>query len=222
MHMSYNENGGGEFDRTPAPDGLYKVRLKEVKEETSENIFETNEDGSHPMRTQLVWAFETVGAARSDGKPYMFWKRTGTDYGNDKANLTLLVDAMLGRRMTGEEAADYDLQSMEGNEYNALVSCQPNAKGELRNKLLKVSSLKPAPSNREKPRMSTNAVAPPRVTASETPSCAEPEDGEDLPRLTEKQRAGLARRLKLSEDEAKTMDQFGRMPGDNGYDPFND
>lgn len=214
LHMSYNENGG-EFDRTPAPDGLYKVRLKEVKEETSENIFETNADGSHPMRTQLVWAFETVDAARSDGKPYMFWKRTGTDYGNDKANLTLLIDAMLGKRMTGEEAAEFDLQSLEGNEYNALVSCQTNQRGELRNKLLKVSSLKPAPtakSNGHAPKMNTTRPAAP----------VPPDTDDDLPRLTPGQRAALAKRLKLTDEEAKTMDEFGRMPDDDGYDPFNE
>ena len=67
--------------------------------------------------------------------------------------------------------------------------------------------------------LATTGLPPNASNGKAAPPAADADDDEP-PVLSEKQRASLAKRLKLSEDEAHSMDIRGRMPGDEGYDPY--
>ena len=196
MALYANYNNGADFEREILPAGMYKVRCNGIEEKSGE------------YGVSWMWKLETVDRTRTDGKPFWLTLFTNTSYGSDKARLTKLIDSLYGRRFTAEEWSGFDVQKLEGHEYNAMV-VKSNKGGEERNN---VETLIPVDYDTlpMPPNASNGKAAPPAAAA----------DDEEPPVLTEKQRASLAKRLKLSEDEAQSMDIRGRMPGDEGYDPY--
>lgn len=77
------------------------------------------------MVEQYRFKFELEGVKRDDGKPFLLSRYTKTFYGNDRANLTLLLDGMCGRRLTKEEYSGLEagmFQKLEGSKYRGLVT----------------------------------------------------------------------------------------------------
>lgn len=125
---------GGEFEVAEA--GTYTCRLKEVVEEKG-----TKFDDPSVEIDQYKWTFEATEAEDSKGEPYRFIRFTGIAYGNDKANLTKMLDGMLGRRLTQDEYEDLDIDDLKGRKWKVMVDEITNQKGNQVNKIL---SVKPA------------------------------------------------------------------------------
>jgi hypothetical protein len=127
-------SGGGDFEVAEA--GNYTCRLNEVERKEG-----TDYNDPSKAKTDFVWKFETTKDFDSKDRPYRFFKYTGTAYGNDKANLTLHLDGMLGKRLTREEFANLDLDALKEQEWNVLVTEHTTQSGKDTNKVV---SVKPA------------------------------------------------------------------------------
>jgi hypothetical protein len=152
-------SGGGDFEVAEA--GNYTCRLYEVE------LGETADFNDPSVKKpQFIWKFETTKEFDSKDRPYRFFRYTGTAYGNDKANLTLHLDEMLGKRLTREEFAKLDLDALKEQEWKVLVKEHTTQSGKQTNKIV---SVKPA----SKRGVSVDAPLKP------TPRPAKPEVSED-------------------------------------------
>lgn len=185
--------------------GTYRMKLTSMEVRKQMNQFKGREV------ERIMWRFDTTDKAREDGESYAVFHWTGLDYGPEKAGLTHLVNQMYGRPFTPDEYGTFDLQQLEGKEFNVTVVKEITQDGD-RNKIVGIEAVDPA-----------SLPMPPGVVAA-----ADPEEEKRGPRLTAAQREKLVKRLKLSEEEAAQMDAWGNMPDDEDYagadfgDPFAD
>lgn len=119
--------GGGDF---PVADtDVYRCRLKEVVPCMS-NGFE----GEEP-KPQFRWVFESLDATDEKGQRYRFTAWTGVNYGSDVANLTKLLDNMMGKRLTPAEYEALDLAELQSKVWNVSVTVHTKRNGGQTNKI---------------------------------------------------------------------------------------
>lgn len=124
-------------ERTPIPVGQYVLTLREIKEHESPDIFATEVDpdtGEKPLKKQLIWIFEADKKA-PDGKPYEHAMFTGLYYGDDRANLTKLLDWMLPDESHDVKRKGFDSDVLIGRNYKARIQLVKNMKGDLKPKI---------------------------------------------------------------------------------------
>ena len=116
-------------ERIPIPKGDHILTLREVKDFEQEDKWHENEDGSHPMKHQLIWRFES-DALTEDGVPYEYAQFTGQFYGDSRANLTALLDFLLPDE--GEEyKKTVDTDTLIGKRYKVRIASVKNQAGKV-------------------------------------------------------------------------------------------
>lgn len=135
-HGSFATSSG---DFEVADDGIYLCRLKEVEPITRPS-FENKEVQEEAFR----WVFESINDLDSRNNPYRFTKFTKRAYGNEKANLTLLIDSMMGRHLTQAEFAALDLEDLMARKWRVNVELTATGEGKQINKILWVKPEKSA------------------------------------------------------------------------------
>jgi len=125
---------GGTFETAEA--GMYTCRLKAVEVKQQPSF-----DNPEVLENRFQWIFESKDAADSSGNPFRFSKFTSVKFGNDKSGLTILLDAMMGRRLTTEEFQALDLEELKGKDWKIMVDEKQKANGYMANTVL---SVKPA------------------------------------------------------------------------------
>lgn len=126
--------GGGDFP--VVDDGVYVCRLKEIEPTKGKDFNDPSKEVD-----QLKWAFETMEVVDEEEKPFRFVKYTKTNYGDNRANLTILLDSMIGRRLTPDEFYALDLDDLKAKKWNVLVELTKNADGT--KDINKITSVKP-------------------------------------------------------------------------------
>jgi len=124
----------GDYELAEA--GAYICRLKEVVTEDRPGY-----DDSTILQPQYKFVFETTQTAATDGRPFRFTRFTGVKYGNDSANLTKLLDQMLGKRLTEDEFRQLDLRHLMAREYRLVVDEHTTQAGKPVNKIVSVKAL---------------------------------------------------------------------------------
>lgn len=115
-------------------EGLYVCRLKEVIL-TEGKVFEA---GKLP-KPQFRWNFETLEVADDEGNPFRFSTFTGRSYGYDNADLTKLIDSMMGRRLTPDEFLNLDLSDLtEGRKWRVMIKTGRTKAGKEFNEIVSV------------------------------------------------------------------------------------
>ena len=121
-------------ERAMITPGVHILTLKEIKDHESEDPFNPNPDGTLPLKKQLLWIFESDRSG-PDGKPYEIGYFSGLWYGDDRANMTHLLDWMLPDVEHDTKRAGVDVDGLIGRTYKARIQMQPNTKGEMRPKI---------------------------------------------------------------------------------------
>ena len=133
--MGFFSNGtfsaGGQFESAAA--GAYAARLVSVEE-----VERPSYDDPSINTPNYKFTWETTEFGDTQGVPFKFFKYTKTNYGNDKAGLTILFDSMLGRRLTQEEFANIDLSQLLDPQWMVTVDSRLNSKGSLTNAVISV------------------------------------------------------------------------------------
>jgi len=126
-NSTYNE--GGNFP--VADDGIYVCRLKEIEKVQGKNF-----DDPSILEPNFKWVFEAIEEVDDDGSPFRFVKFTKTNYGNEKAGLTIIVDGMMGRHLTSDEYNDIELDDLKARKFRVNVELTQNQSGKDINKIL--------------------------------------------------------------------------------------
>ena len=125
---------GGDFETAEA--GAYTCRLKAVEIKQGPSF-----DNPEVMENRFMWVFESKDAQDSQGRPFRFSHFTSVKFGNDKSKLTILLDAMMGRRLSTEEFQALDLEELKAKDWKIMVDEKQKANGCMTNVVL---SVKPA------------------------------------------------------------------------------
>lgn len=189
-----------KFDNELLKSEIYMLKLEKIEVRN----YTSKKDGEAYQK--LLWMFDTVEEKKGNGYPYRMFRRTGLVFGADNADLTKLITEIYGRRLTTEEYGSFDVQRLEGQVFRCMVGKEIWADGTEHNIILSIEATDPA-----------GLPWPAGVTVASTGHRADSEDEE--PPLTEKQKATLIKRLKLSDEEAAKMDAWGRLPDDEDYSP---
>lgn len=134
----FGENGSVGKEFSVAEDGPYNCRLKEVIL-CEGKVFEA---GKLP-KPQFRFNFVSLDETDDEGEPYRFSCFTGRSYGDDRADLTKLIDGMKGRRLTPEEFLELDLDDFTTKKWRVIVTTQNNAQGKPYNKIVSVKPVQP-------------------------------------------------------------------------------
>ena len=127
-------SGSGTFETAEA--GAYICRLKEVAVKTQPSF-----DNPEVMENRFQWTFETKDAQDSTGKPFRFSKFTSIKFGNDRSGLTILLDSMMGRRLSDQEFQSLDLEDLKAKDWRVMVDEKQKDNGYSTNVVM---SVKPA------------------------------------------------------------------------------
>jgi hypothetical protein len=130
-------SGGGGFPVADAGEYLCRLAGVDVKQFPSFDDKDVLED-------KFVWTWHTVDATDDQGKPYEFGKVTGVNFGNDKAGLTILLDKMMGRRISQDEFKSLDVEELKRQKWIVTVEEVTNAKGYAANRFVSVRKPKSA------------------------------------------------------------------------------
>lgn len=161
-------NDGSAFE--VAEGGTYTCDLIDVKQVKGSDFNDRTKEVD-----KLQWMFSTSEVADSTGHPYRFMSRTGVAYGNEKAGLTILIDQIMGRHLTQEEFMGLDIDWLKSKKYRVTVIEQPGNDNVVRNKIVQVKMIKPAP------KLNTTPPAQrPKPEPTPEPSATEAADYDDL------------------------------------------
>lgn len=116
-------------DRVPIPAGAYVFTLKEIKDHESEDRWNLNPDGTMPMKKQLIWVFVADKVDPETKKPYEFAQFTGLWYGDDRANMTKLLDWMLPDIDHDTKRRGIDVDALVGRKFKGRIQHVPTEKG---------------------------------------------------------------------------------------------
>lgn len=117
--------------------GLYlSCRFLECKPDRKPSF-----DDKNVMEDIYRWTFETTdpGDMNSEGKPFRFTRDTGRKFGDDRAKLTILMDQMVGRRLTVDEFLDLDTDTLKPTPYDITVDAKPSSSGKVYNNITAIS-----------------------------------------------------------------------------------
>jgi len=115
-------DGSSQFEAAVA--GSYVCRLANV-----ESIDRPSYDDPNVMLPNFKFTFETTEYGDSNSNAFRFVKFTRQGYGSDKAALTILLDGMLGRRLTSSEFHNLDIDSLLAKEWMVTVDAKLNTRG---------------------------------------------------------------------------------------------
>lgn len=85
-----------------------------------------------PNVPHFKWIFESTEVGDNDGKRLRFTTYTKTYYGNDKAQLTILLDGMVGR-MTSQQFNELDMEALKAKLWQVRVGLRQKTNSELFN-----------------------------------------------------------------------------------------
>ena len=125
-------DGSSQFEAAPA--GAYVCRLASV-----ESVDRPSYDDPNVMLPNFRFTFETTEYGDSAGNAYRFFKFTRQGYGNDKQALTILLDGMLGRRLTQYEFHELDINDLLAKQWMVNVDAKMNTRGNMTNAIMSVS-----------------------------------------------------------------------------------
>lgn len=160
--------GNGEYE--VAEEGVYKCRLGEVTV-VQTTAYKEKDTDPDVMVDQYKWVFETISERDSKGFPFKFIKYTGTNFGNDRANLTKLLDQMFGRRLTIDEFNRLDIPHLKRITWKVNVDESVSKTGRSRNNILSVKQDKAAGGQR--------TVTPAPAPVVDTDSWSDPFDQDE-------------------------------------------
>ncbi len=146
-----------------AEDGVYTCALIEV------DVTERKKFESQDMEPCIKWVFETTEVEDQDGYPYKFFKKTGVNYGHEKAALTILIDAMFGRHLSAEEFEAVEISDLKASNWRVSVTEDEDKKtpGKFWNSIVTVKPLK-----------ADRAAARPSAAAASRPKAVDPDEDE--------------------------------------------
>lgn len=121
-------NTGGDFPVADA--GVYTCLLKEI-----ETVKQPKFDSPDEMVDKFRWVFVTRDDVDENGQPYRFVRFTGTSFGFDRANLTIHMDQMMGRRLKDAEFFALDIEELKQRPWSVSVDRSYNQKGKEINKI---------------------------------------------------------------------------------------
>ena len=130
-NATFND-GASQFEAAVA--GSYVCRLANV-----ESIDRPSYDDPNVLLPNFRFTFETTEYGDSNSNAFRFVKFTRQGYGSDKAALTILLDGMLGRRLTQAEFHNLDIDSLLAKEWMVTVDSKLNTRGYQTNAIVSVS-----------------------------------------------------------------------------------
>lgn len=125
-------DGSSQFEAAVA--GSYVCRLASV-----ESVDRPSYDDPSVMLPNYKFTFETTEYGDSNSNAFRFVKFTRQGYGSDKAALTILLDGMLGRRLTQPEFHNLDIDALMTKEWMVTVDAKINTRGYNTNAIVSVS-----------------------------------------------------------------------------------
>ena len=125
-------DGSSQFESAPA--GVYVCRLANL-----DSVDRPSYDDPNVMVPNFKFTFETTEYGDSAGNAYRFFKYTRQGYGNDKQALTILLDGMLGRRLTQAEFHQLDVDDLLAKQWMVTVDAKLNTRGNMTNAIVSVS-----------------------------------------------------------------------------------
>lgn len=134
MPLQPNFSTGGDFET--ADEGKYLCLVSNVILEDRPSY-----DDPNVLEPNFVWDFETTKEKDSKDRPYKFRHFTKTDYGNEKAKLTLLVNGIFGRAFIKEQVDQMDFEKLIGKPVGVMVGTTASGK----NKVLSVKGVPSKP-----------------------------------------------------------------------------
>jgi hypothetical protein len=84
------------------------------------------------LEPNFKWVFESSEVGDNDKQRFRFTTYTKTYYGNDKAELTILLDGMVGR-MTSEQFQNLDMDVLKAKQWQVVVGIRQKMTSELMN-----------------------------------------------------------------------------------------
>lgn len=129
-------DGSSQFEAAAA--GTYLCRLS-----TLESIDRPSYDDPNVMLPNFKFTFETTEYGDSNSNAFRFMKFTRQGYGSDKQALTILLDGMLGHRLTQAEFHELDVDFLKGREWMVTVDAKLNTRGYMTNAIVSVSPVTP-------------------------------------------------------------------------------
>lgn len=130
-NATFND-GASQFEAAVA--GSYVCRLASV-----ESVDRPSYDDPSVMLPNYKFTFETTEYGDSNSNAFRFVKFTRQGYGSDKAALTILLDGMLGRRLTQPEFHNLDIDALMTTEWMVTVDAKINTRGYNTNAIVSVS-----------------------------------------------------------------------------------
>ena len=125
-------DGSSQFESAPA--GVYVCRLANLA-----SVVRPSYDDPNVMVPNFKFTFETTEYGDSNSNAFRFVKFTRQGYGSDKAALTILLDGMLGRRLTQPEFHNLDIDALMTKEWMVTVDAKINTRGYNTNAIVSVS-----------------------------------------------------------------------------------
>ena len=122
--MNLDGEGGVAEERSVAPAGIYSCDLVKI-----EKVMRRDFNDSNKEIPNFVWQWESNEVGDDNGSPFRFTKYTKTWFGDDRANLTKLMDQMFGKRLTREEYAKLDSGWLMKQKWDVKVTKEFNQAG---------------------------------------------------------------------------------------------
>jgi hypothetical protein len=128
------------------PAGAYKCVVSEIKLTERPRYKAMNGE----MESAFQFTFDAFSETAPNGKhisalhedkPIRFNLLTSVNYGGARAMLTKVINGMLGKSITKDEAVTLDLENFIGTEVVLLVGCEINEQNEKKNTIADISRL---------------------------------------------------------------------------------
>ena len=134
MALQANFSSGGDYE--VADEGKYICLISKVVLEDRPSY-----DDPNVLEPNFVWDFEATQETDSKNRPYKFRQFTRTDYSNEKAKLTLLINGIFGRAFIKEQVAQMDFEKLIGKTVSLMIGLTASGK----NKVLSVKGVPSKP-----------------------------------------------------------------------------
>lgn len=131
--------------RTLIPPGAYTLTLRAIKDKDVEDRWHPDDDGTLPMVKKMVWEFESDKKDPESGQNYEHSVWTGLYYGNEKANLTLLLDMIAPDIDPKAKKKGIDVEQFVGRRFKARIKHETNDSGKTYAKLTMLDPIEEMP-----------------------------------------------------------------------------
>ena len=132
-------------DRPLIPAGAYTLTLSAIKEVEVDDRWHPEEDGTFPQVKKLVWEFQADKNDKETGKPFEHAVWTGLWYGNEKANLTQLLDWSAPEVDPATKKKGVDVETFVGRRFRARLQHASNDAGKTYAKLTMLDPIEEIP-----------------------------------------------------------------------------